>query len=346
MLLVGHGSRSEAGRRELLDLAALVAEAVPEVPVEVGFLELSDPPAGVAVDRLVARGARRLSVLPLMLNPGGHAKSDVPAVVAAARRRHPDVDVHYGRPLGPDQQLLRLAADRLAAAGASGLPLAVLARGTSDPDANADAYKAARLVAEANGSRLVEVGFSGITWPTVPDALAHLVAKGSGPLACFAWFLCTGLLVERMQRQFAEVAASTGVTVIDAGHLGADPAVVPVVLERHHEALGATIRMNCDVCAYRRPFPGLEDRVGQPIGVGHSHLAAEHQHHHQPDGDHHHGPGGSHHQTDGGDRPDQPATHDHPDQPGAHDHPDPDGHQHERAGAPHAEPAVGSPTAP
>ncbi len=34
--------------------------------------------------------------------------------------------------------------------------------------------------------------------------------------------------------------------------------------------------VNCDLCAYRAPWPGREGRQGQPIGVGHSHLAAEH----------------------------------------------------------------------
>jgi len=288
MLLVGHGSRSVAGRDELLTLADLVAAAAPDVAVATGFLELSDPPAGQALDHLARLGVRRASVLPLMLNPGGHAKSDVPAVVLAGRARHPGVSLHYGRPLGPDHQLLALATRRLAAAGAAGLPLAVLARGTSDPDANADAYKAARLLAECNGSRLVEVGFSGITWPSVPEALDQLLAKGGGPIACFAWFLCTGVLVERMRDQFATVAATRRVEVVDAGYLGPDPSVVPLVLERHAEALGAQIRMNCDSCAYRAPFPGLEGRVGQPVGVGHSHLAAEH-HSHSHLADEHHG---------------------------------------------------------
>ncbi|HLG91988.1 MAG TPA: hypothetical protein VKY15_03285 [Acidimicrobiales bacterium] len=53
-----------------------------------------------------------------------------------------------------------------------------------------------------------------------------------------------------------------------------------MILERHAEAFGAPIRMNCDACAYRKPFPGLESRVGLPLGQGHSHLAAEHRHRH------------------------------------------------------------------
>jgi sirohydrochlorin cobaltochelatase len=212
-----------------------------------------------------------------MLNAAGHAKSDVPAVVLEGRQRHADIALHYGRPLGPDHAVVSLAHRRIASAGGHGLPLALLARGTSDPDANADACKAGRLVGECVGSPVVVTGFSGLTWPSVPEGLEQLRLLGAERIACFAWFLFTGVLVERMKSAFAEFAGRTGVEVVDAGYLGPDPSLVALVLERHAEALGGDIRMNCDACAYRRPFPGLEDRVGRQLGHGHSHLASEHR---------------------------------------------------------------------
>jgi sirohydrochlorin cobaltochelatase len=277
LLLVGHGSRSAKGRDELVELGKAVALGAPDLSVETGFLELSEPPAGVALDRLVERGAKRLSIVPLMLNAAGHSKSDVPAVVLEGRRRHPDVIVSYGRPLGPDHAVLALAQRRITEVRGEGLPLLLLARGTSDPDANADACKAARLVAECVGGRPVVTGFSGVTWPSVPEALEQIRLLGAARVVAFAWFLCTGVLVERMRSDFAVFTERTGVEVLDAGYLGPDPSLVPLVLERHAEALAGDIRMNCDVCAYRRPFPGLEDRVGQELGQGHSHLATEHR---------------------------------------------------------------------
>lgn len=279
LLLVGHGSRSEAGRDELLQLGELVIRDAPDVAVEAGFLELSSPPAGSALDRLVSRGIKRASIVPLMLNAAGHSKSDVPAVVLEGRRRHEEVELRYGRPLGPDHAILSLARRRIAAAGGEGLPLALLARGTSDPDANADACKAGRLVGECAGSPVVVTGFSGVTWPSVPEALDQLRLLGADRIVCFAWFLFTGVLVERMKSDFARFSAQSGVEVVDAGYLGPDPSLVPLVLDRHAEALAGDIRMNCDACAYRRPFPGLEDRVGQELGHGHSHLAVEHRTH-------------------------------------------------------------------
>lgn len=265
---------------EMLAFAELIAGSAQQLEVEAGFLELSDPPAGVALDRLVKRGASRIAVVPLMLNGGGHSKSDVPAVVLEGRLRHPDINILYGRPLGLDTRILSLAASRISQAAGSNVPLAVIARGTSEPEANADAFKASRLLAEACRSPLVMTGFSGVTWPDVPTVLEQLKLLGAKEIACFAWFLFTGLLIQRMQSDFREFTRQTGVEVIDAGYLGPSPELVPVVLERAKEALEGEAKMTCDTCSYRLPFPGLEERVGMPRGHGHSHLAEEHRHHH------------------------------------------------------------------
>ena len=56
LLLVAHGSSSPAGVDEALALGAAVASACPDLHVDLGFLELADPPAGSALDRLVDRG--------------------------------------------------------------------------------------------------------------------------------------------------------------------------------------------------------------------------------------------------------------------------------------------------
>ncbi len=280
LLLVAHGSRSAAGVAEALALGDAVAAARPEFAVALGFLELADPPAGAVLDRLVAEGCRRVTVQPLMLFAAGHGKSDVPALVLEARERDPHVEFVFGSPLGVVPELLAAAAADLEAAGASGLPLVVVARGTSDPDANAEAVKAARLLAEWTGSTWVDVGFTGVTWPAVPEVLDRAARLGHARVGLFFWFLATGKLVERVRRQVVAFEDGTGVEVVDAGYFGPDPRLVPVVLQRRHEAVAGLHRVNCDTCSYRAEWPGLADRAGQPRGVGHSALAAAHRHGH------------------------------------------------------------------
>jgi sirohydrochlorin ferrochelatase len=260
-------------------LARLVAAALPGVVVDIGFLEMTDPPAGPVLDGLAAAGCARVVVLPLVLLGAGHAKSDVPALVLEARVRHPGLHVHFGSPLGISRDLVERLGGSLTAAGASGLPLLVIARGTSDPDANGDAHKVARLLGEWIGSPFVHTAFTGVTTPTVADGLEVFARLGHRRMAVAFWFLCTGVLVERARADIAAFTAATGVEVTDAGYLGPDARVLPAILDRYEEAIRGIPAVNCDLCAYRAPWPGREDRQGQPIGVGHSHLAVEHRHH-------------------------------------------------------------------
>jgi sirohydrochlorin ferrochelatase len=257
----------------------LVSAALPDVAVEVGYLEMSDPPATDQVERLVARGCRRIVVLPLMLLGAGHAKSDVPAVVMEARSRHPGVRFVLGRPLGVSRALVEMLGGAVLAAGGEGVPLLVIARGTSDPDANAEAYKAARLIGEWVSAPFLHVGFSGVTRPSVAEAAEVFARLGYRRMAVVWWYLFHGKLVEAGRADLVTFARASGVEVVDAGYLGPDPALVPLVMGRYREGDAGPSMMNCDTCAYRAPWPGREARLGQPVGVGHSVLAEQHRHH-------------------------------------------------------------------
>jgi sirohydrochlorin cobaltochelatase len=278
LLLVGHGSRCPVGAAEMAALRDLAAGALPGVAVEVGYLEMTDPPAGVVLDRLVAGGARRVVVLPLMLLGAGHTKSDVPAVVLEARERHPGIDIRYGPPLGVARDLVARLGDAVGSAGGRGWPLLLIARGTSDPDANGDACKVTRLLSEWTAAPFAHTAFTGVTTPSVADGLDVFRRLGLPRLVVAWWFLCHGKLIERGRDDVARFVDQTGIDVVDAGHIGADAAVAPLVAERYHEALEGAARVNCDACAYRAPWPGLHSRLGQAIGVGHSHLAEAHRH--------------------------------------------------------------------
>jgi sirohydrochlorin ferrochelatase len=278
LLLVAHGSASPEAQCQVSAIERLVAGELPGVTVKIGYLELADPPAGPVLDDLAAGGARRIVVLPLMLLGAGHAKSDVPALVLEGRERHPGLDIRFGSPLGLGRDLVAILGDAVLKAGGGGLPFLLIARGTSDPDANGDAAKAARLLAEWTGAPFVHTGFTGVVGPRVPEALDVFARLGHQRIATAFWFLCTGKLVDRALGQLADFSARTDVEVVDGGYFGAHPGLVPVIVERYRRALdGAAPAVNCDLCAYRAPWPGREDRLGRPVGVGHSHHAAEHR---------------------------------------------------------------------
>jgi sirohydrochlorin ferrochelatase len=281
LLLVGHGSRSAAGVAEYWDLARAVSGAAPELAVGCGFIELADPDLDTAIDDLVAAGATSVVASPLILLGAGHLKNDGPAALHRGRHRHPGVDFHYARDLGVHPLVLQVAEDRIREALAGDDPastaVVVVSRGSSDPDANADLYKVARLLWDSRGLDLVEPAFVSLAAPSVPAALERCRRLGATRIAVVPYFLFTGVLVERIRSQTAEwAAAHPELDVRHGHHLGADPRIAALVLERYREAFAGDVRMNCDLCVYRTALPGYEDRVGAPAGAVH--------HHHDLDG--------------------------------------------------------------
>jgi sirohydrochlorin ferrochelatase len=265
LLIVGHGSRSPAGVAEYWDLAKVVTEAAPDLDVGCGFIELAEPDLDAAVDRLVGRGAASVVAVPLVLLGAGHMKDDGPAALHRGRHRHPTVRFAYARQLGIHPLVLSVAEDRIKAAIGAGDPaqtaVVLVSRGSSDPDANADLYKVARLLWDSRGLAMVEPAFVSLAEPGVPAALERCRLLGAARIVVVPYFLFTGVLVDRIASQVAEWAAAH--PDVDAGpgpHLGADPRIGRLVLDRYREALAGDAHMNCDLCVYRHPLPGYEHK--------------------------------------------------------------------------------------
>jgi cobalt/nickel transport system ATP-binding protein len=269
LLIVGHGSRSTAGVAEYWDLARAVTEAAPDLDVGCGFIELASPDLDTAVDRLVARGAASVVAVPLVLLGAGHMKQDGPAALHRGRHRHPAVRFAYARHLGLHPLVLAVAEDRIKAAVGDGDPgdtaVVVVGRGSSDPDANADLYKVARLLWDSRGLAMVEPAFVSLAQPSVPAALERCRLLGASRIVVVPYFLFTGILVDRIVEQTALwTAAHPSVDARPGPHLGADPRIAELVLARYGEALAGGAHMNCDLCVYRHPLPGYEHKHHHP----------------------------------------------------------------------------------
>lgn len=287
LLIVGHGSRDPRGAGEFHELVSQVRDHAP-VPVEGGFIELSRPPISECVDRLAGEGACEISAVPLMLLAAGHAKDDIPATLVREKMRHPDLDFHYGRALGIRPELLALMDERISAVVAEGekeeTAVLVVGRGSSDPDANSDLAKMARLFFEGRPYPLVETAFVSLAPPGVPEALERCRRLGARRVAVFSYFLFTGVLEERIREQSESFAAENPEMQLRyAGYFGPDARVARLILERYRESFEGDIRMNCDVCVHRVALPGFEEKIGAPATPhyhpdepGHSH---GHHHH-------------------------------------------------------------------
>jgi cobalt/nickel transport system ATP-binding protein len=302
-MLVGHGSRSPEGVAEYWRLADVLRAAAPGLEVGCGFIELARPRLDEGIETLVAAGATSVVAVPLVLLGAGHMKDDGPAALHRARERHPGVLFRYARHLGIHPTILALAETRARqAVGAAGhvgdtphpghvgdtphpghvgdtphpghvgdtphpgVYVILVGRGSSDPDANSDLAKVARLVWDGRGFAAVEPAFVSLASPSVPEALDRCRRLGARRVAVVPYFLFTGVLVDRIGEQARIWARSHPEVEVTVGpYLGPVGPVADVVLERYHEALAGGAVMNCDLCVYRTPLPGHEHRVGTPV---------------------------------------------------------------------------------
>jgi len=304
LLVVGHGTRDAAGVAGFLDFVKRLQGRLPvdgPSDVEGGFIELSRPPLTDAVTALWDAGHRHVVALPLVLVAAGHGKGDVPGALNRERERRPGLTYRYGRPLGPHPTLLSLVEERIDAAlrlppptdshiygdSREGTTVVLVGRGSTDPDANAEIAKVARLLWEGRGYDGVEPSFVSLAPPGVPAALDRARALGARRVVVAPYFLFAGVLPDRVADQSREwAAAHPDVDVRVAPVVGDCDGLADLVLERYDEALRGDIRMNCDTCVYRIAMPGFEHKVGQ--------AQTPHDHPDDPADPHAHGHGHGH----------------------------------------------------
>ncbi len=289
LLLVGHGTRDDAGAEAFRSFVRMLGERNPGLPVGGGFIELSPPPLADAVADLVEQGVRRFAAVPLVLVSAGHAKGDIPAALAREELRHPGTSYQYGRPLGPHPALLQVLERRLDEALGDGhrspadrasTTVLLVGRGSTDPDANAEVHKVARLLWEGRGLAGVETAFVSLAAPDVPSGLDRCRKLGARRIVVLPYFLFTGVLPDRVRQQAEGWAeAHPEIDVRHADVMGPTGELAELVMERYRETLEGDLRMNCDSCVYRIALPGFEDRVGLP----------QQPHHHPDDPSHSHG---------------------------------------------------------
>lgn len=151
----------------------------------------------------------------------------------------------------------------------------LLGRGSSDRMANGEVAKMARWLQEEGDHELVDIAFTGITYPRLERVVQRHVRLGMTQIVILPYYLFTGTLIERIKRQVDHLKAQyPRVRFARGDYFGFEEEVFQL-LEQHVQAIrrgDAAARMPCDGCKYRQ--------VALERGHGH--------HHHDPGPDFHH----------------------------------------------------------
>ncbi|MDJ1430568.1 CbiX/SirB N-terminal domain-containing protein [Halostagnicola sp. A-GB9-2] len=268
VLLVGHGSRRERSNEQVRELAADLESRL-GIPVDAAFLELAEPAIDEAFETLSAVTSQ-ITVVHCSLFAASHVKNDVPLAIDQARAAH-DIGINNGAHLGIHPAILDLLEDRAGAVerelgvdrAADDVAVVLCARGSSDPDANGDVHKLARLLYEGREFSRVEASFVGVTEPRLEESLHGLSKHRPDAVVVLPYMLGDGVLTQRVRDWTDEFDADYPYVEAAAGDpLGTDSRLLDVFADRWQEARTDSVEMSCDTCKYKVDLEGYEEDRG------------------------------------------------------------------------------------
>lgn len=116
IILFGHGSRSAEYIQPFLRTRDSVVAKQPDTPVELGFLELTQPPLEAAIETLATQGVTEIKVVPIFFAPGKHVLKDLPERIGNAMDRFPGIEFDIAACVGEVDTVIEAMASHAAAA--------------------------------------------------------------------------------------------------------------------------------------------------------------------------------------------------------------------------------------
>jgi sirohydrochlorin cobaltochelatase len=110
LVLFAHGSRDPLWHRPIQAVAQAIATQSPGTRVACAYLELSQPDLPQVTSDLAAEGIGHITVVPMFLGVGRHAREDLPQLLAQLRTQYPDLVFQLMPAVGEDPDVVSMLA--------------------------------------------------------------------------------------------------------------------------------------------------------------------------------------------------------------------------------------------
>lgn len=117
LILFAHGSRDPLWRAPMEAVAVRAAALEPQARVACAYLELMEPDLPTCAAEMAARGITTITIVPMFLGVGRHAREDLPLILTELKARHPQVRFELRQAIGEDARVVDMLA-RIALSGA------------------------------------------------------------------------------------------------------------------------------------------------------------------------------------------------------------------------------------
>ena len=110
IILFAHGSRDPLWSQPMEAVAARTRQIDPLALVRCAYLELTVPDLPACASELVAAGVKSITIVPMFLGVGKHAREDLPLLVADLQTSFPGITWHLQGAIGEDDRVTDLLA--------------------------------------------------------------------------------------------------------------------------------------------------------------------------------------------------------------------------------------------
>ncbi len=111
IILFGHGSRDALWHLPIQAVAERIRITSPSTTVTCAYLELTEPSLGDAAASLINVGVSDITILPMFLGVGRHAREDLPALISDLKQNHPSTVFQVQPAVGENPAVLDLLAE-------------------------------------------------------------------------------------------------------------------------------------------------------------------------------------------------------------------------------------------
>ena len=111
IILFGHGSRDALWHLPIQAVAERIRITSPSTTVTCAYLELTEPSLGDAAASLINVGVSDITILPMFLGVGRHAREDLPALIVELKQNHPSTVFQVQPAVGENPAVLDLLAE-------------------------------------------------------------------------------------------------------------------------------------------------------------------------------------------------------------------------------------------
>ncbi len=109
-ILFGHGSRDPLWHKPMQAVAERSRQLSPQTQIRCAYLELTEPDLPSCVKELINDGAKKITIVPMFLGVGRHAREDLPMILEQLKADHPEAHFDLQPAVGENQRVIDLLA--------------------------------------------------------------------------------------------------------------------------------------------------------------------------------------------------------------------------------------------